>query len=222
MPGTGPRQADPQWRTVVGVVGNVSYRGLTDQRFDVYETARQNQRIAQDLVIRQRNGQDVESIVRAAILRSNPRAVIYGSTRMDAVVDAAIAPWRFSTFVLGCFAVVALCLASVGLVGLVTLDVTHRRKEFAIRLALGAPSASIVRLSVTKAMRQSAVGLALGLGLASVSTTAFSAMLFEVQPIDPLTFATVAVTMLVIAAIASYVPARLGLRVNLVRAVTTD
>jgi ABC-type antimicrobial peptide transport system permease subunit len=56
-------------------------------------------------------------------------------------------------------------LAGVGLVGLITLDVTHRRKEFAIRVALGASSASIIRLSVAKAMRHSGAGLVLGLGL---------------------------------------------------------
>ena len=135
----------PDWLTVAGVVSDVRYRGLDDVRLDVYVPASQSDEPAGVIVVRAAGGNPVAlaAAIQAEVRQVDPRAVIGGVTTMEAVVGREMAPWRFSTWLFGLFAALAFVLATVGLFGVVSLDVLHRSREFAVRLALGAQRRAI-------------------------------------------------------------------------------
>jgi putative ABC transport system permease protein len=146
--------------------------------------------------------------VRAAIARLDPHLLIAEMQPMDALVEHAQASTRFSLLLIGVFASVAALLAGVGLYGVLSTVVRQRTPEIGVRMALGAAPAAIFSLVVGQGLRLSAAGIALGLVAAFELTRAMTSMLVGVKATDPATFAAMAVLFFVIAAIASWLPAR--------------
>jgi putative ABC transport system permease protein len=180
------------WRTVVGVVGDVRYRGLDDVRLDVYEPAAQSDVRAGYLLVRSTgNNLAVAAAVKAEARRMEPRTIVSGITSMEAVVGRATAMWTFSVWMFGLFATAAAILVSVGLFSTVSLDAARRSGEFALRIALGARSRDIARHALTSIGAHVVVGTAVGLVLALLGMQAMSRLLFGVSPLDTLTFAGV-------------------------------
>jgi predicted permease len=209
MPSFSPRDQAPVWRTIVGVVSDVRYRGLADVRLDVYDAALQAATEATDVVVRT-SGDPVRlvALVNAEARRFDPQVVIDRVTTMEAIVNKETAPWRFSAWVLTLFGAIAFVLAGLGLFGLVSLEVAERDREFAIRLALGAQRADVIRASLAVAGWRVAAGLALGLGAAAAAARGIRALLFEVTPLDATSFAVAIMLVLAVVALASYLPAR--------------
>ena len=110
--------------------------------------------------------------------------------------------------ILGLFAAVAVLLAAVGLYGVVSQSVTERTREIGIRMALGSARGGVVKLFVLHGIWTAAVGTVVGLAGAFVLSRWMTALLFEITPTDPVTFATVALVLLAVAATACYIPAR--------------
>jgi putative ABC transport system permease protein len=127
---------------------------------------------------------------------------------MDTLVERAQAGTRFSLLLIGVFAVIAVLLAGVGLYGVLSTVVRQRTAEIGVRMALGAAPASIFKLVVGQGLRLSAAGIALGVAAAFELTRVMTSMLVGVQPADPPTFAAMAVLFLLIATVASWLPAR--------------
>jgi predicted permease len=197
------------WRTVVGVVSDVRYRGLDDIRLDVYDAASQSGTVAAQVVLRAaRDPLTLASLVQSEARRLNPRAVVDGVTTMDAIVARGVAPWRFSLWMFALFALLAFVLATLGLFSLVSLDIAHRRQEFALRVALGARSEDVVRTVMRAAVRQVLAGLGVGVVLAALGTRLVQGLLFDVGRFDLLTYATVIALVLAVVVTASYLPAR--------------
>ena len=197
------------WRTVVGVVAAVRYKGLDDNSLDVYDPAEQAAQTADHLVLRtDRSAPAVAAAVQTVARDLDPRVVIDHVTTLEAVVSRVMAPWRLSAWMFTLFAIVAALLAAVGLFSLVNLDTAGRRQEFAVRIALGALRRDIVRLVLTSAGWQVVAGIGLGLLIALFSTRALQSLLFGVEPIDGITYSSVIALILGLVAIASYVPAR--------------
>jgi putative ABC transport system permease protein len=146
--------------------------------------------------------------VRAAIAKLDPHLLVTEMQPMDALVEHAQASTRFSLLLIGVFASVAALLAGVGLYGVLSTVVRQRTPEIGVRMALGAAPASIFSLVVGQGLRLSAAGIALGLVAAFELTRAMTSMLVGVKATDPTTFASMAVLFFVIAAIASWLPAR--------------
>jgi putative ABC transport system permease protein len=113
-----------------------------------------------------------------------PPVIIVGVTTMEAVVGREMTPWRFSTWLFGLFAGLAFVLATVGLFGVVSLDVLHRSREFAVRLALGAQRRAILGRVLRSAALRVAVGVVLG---AAVVAAASLLPARRAARIDPLT-----------------------------------
>jgi putative ABC transport system permease protein len=196
------------WRTVIGVVSDVRYRGIDDVRLDVYDAALQAAQTAGDLVVRtSRDPLTVATAVQAEARRLDPRVVIDRLTTMDAIVSRAVAPWRFSVWMFMLFAVLAFVLATVGLFSLVSLDVAQRRHEFAVRLAVGAQRGDVRRSVLMSAMWRVVPGLAFGLSVAVLGTRAIRHILFGVEPVDLTTYIAVIMLVLVVVTAASWLPA---------------
>jgi ABC-type antimicrobial peptide transport system permease subunit len=135
-------------------------------------------------------------------------AIVDGITTMEAVVARAQAPWRLTMWMFVLFAVLAFGLAALGLFSLVALDVAQRRREFAIRLALGASRSSIVSGVLRRAGGRVLLGCALG-ALAAVSASrAMERLLFEIAPRDAITYAAVFGLVAIVVVTAAYLPAR--------------
>jgi len=196
------------WRTVIGVVGDVRYRGIDDVRLDVYDAALQSPSAADDLMIRTSGDPlAVAAAVQAEARRLDPRVVVDQLTTMDAIVSRAVAPWRFSVWMFTLFAVLAFVLAAVGLFSLVSLDVAHRRHEFAVRLALGAQRRDVRHSVLSTAFWRILPGLTFGVMGAVVGTRAVGHILFGVSPLDPPTYLAVVTLVVAVVIAASWLPA---------------
>jgi len=204
-----PGERSRAWRTVVGVVSDVRYRGLDQVQLDVYDAALQIGLAADNIVIRTAGDPlALAGNVRAIARQLDQTAIVDGITTLDAVVRRAEAPWRLTMWMFVLFAVLAFGLAALGLFSLVALDVAHRQREFAIRLALGASRHAILRGVLLRAAWRVAAGLALGLAAAVAAARGMRGLLIGVAPGDLVTFTGVLLVVLVAVAIAAYVPAR--------------
>jgi putative ABC transport system permease protein len=206
----------PDWLTVAGVVSDVRYRGLDDVRLDVYEPAFQTPQPAGVIVVRAAGGNPVAlaAAIQAEVRQVDPRAVIGGVTTMEAVVGREMAPWRFSTWLFGLFAALAFVLATVGLFGVVSLDVLHRSREFAVRLALGAQRRAILGRVMRSAGLRVVLGVVFGVAVAAVASRWMRSLLFGIEPFDPVTYGVVIVMVAAVVAAASWLPARRAARID--------
>ena len=127
---------------------------------------------------------------------------------MDAVVAKSVATPRFNLALLGSLAASVLILAAVGIYGVLAFSVALRSKELAVRVALGATRSDISRMVVGDGLRLVLFGFGAGVLGAFVVTRWMTTLLFEVESLDPATFASVAALQVVVAAVACYVPAR--------------
>jgi putative ABC transport system permease protein len=146
--------------------------------------------------------------VRTAIASIDPHLIISDLQPMDVLVDKAQAGTRFSLLLIGVFAVIAALLAGVGLYGVLATVVRQRTPEIGVRMALGAAPASVFRLMIGQGLRLSAAGIGLGMIAAVGLTRVMISMLVGVKPTDPVTYLAMVVIFFVIAALASWIPAR--------------
>ena len=133
---------------------------------------------------------------------------------MEQVVSDSVANIRLQTILLGAFAALALLLASVGLYGVISYSVEHRRREMGVRLALGAGRGLVLRLVLSQGLRLTTAGLVAGLTGALVLTRYLETLLYEVRPTDPGVFAAVFGVLIATSMVACYVPARRAMRVD--------
>ncbi|MBA3884502.1 MAG: ABC transporter permease [Acidobacteria bacterium] len=198
-----------EWRIVVGVVADVHYRGLGDVRLDAYEPAQQSSSAAHNLVIRSAGDPlHAAAAVQTAVRQIDPAAIVDSITTLDAIVARAVAPWRFTSWLLGILAGMAFLITTVGLFTTVALGVAARRRELAVRIALGARGSDVLRSVLAPAMAQGAIGLSVGAAVAAFASHALAALLFGVPPLDPVTWAAALGALGATAALAAYLPAR--------------
>jgi putative ABC transport system permease protein len=138
----------------------------------------------------------------------DPNAGIDAIQSMDKMVGASTARQRFYAAVLGIFAGVAALLASIGIYGVLAYSVVQRTQEIGVRMALGAERRQVITLILKRGIIVSGVGIMVGLIGAAAGAKYLESMLFGIQPRDPWTFATVALSFSAVAIVASYLPAR--------------
>ncbi len=134
------------------------------------------------------------------------------------VVAAALATPRLTGFLLGTFAAIALALAAVGISGVLAYLVSRRTQEIGVRLALGAGRSQVLAMVLRQGLSLAAVGIVVGLTGAFVLTRLMESLLYEVRPNDPITFVAVAAAVLLVALVASVLPARRATKVSPVTA----
>jgi ABC-type antimicrobial peptide transport system permease subunit len=190
----------------------VRYHGLGEVQLDIYDPALQVALPADNILVRASGDpRALTSRVHALARELDGASVIDDVTTMQAVVARAQAPWRLTMWMFVIFAALAFGLAALGLFSLVALDVTQRRKEFAIRLALGSPRTAILQSVLTRSGWRVGLGVAIGLFVAVAASRAMRSLLFGIAPGDIVTYAGVMALVVLVVAIAAYVPARRAL-----------
>jgi putative ABC transport system permease protein len=203
------------WLTVVGVAGDARYRELTATRLDLYMPHRQSDHRPHHVVVRTRGDTTGLSAAILGTLRAlDPEQPAPRIVSMTDVVHEALAGPRFAARVLTAFAIVALSLAALGLYGLIAYAVGRRTREIGVRVTLGARPLDVARLVVREGLWPAALGVALGLAGALAAAHLVSKLLFGVGPTDAVTLASAAVLLLLVAVLASALPAGRALRVQ--------
>jgi predicted permease len=160
--------------------------------------------------------------VQQAVWANNPTLPVGATQTMQDVYERSLARPTFTLLMLGLAGSMALALGCIGIYGLISYTVTQRRREIGIRLALGAQQAEVRRRFVRHGVILTGVGVAIGVVAAVAVTRLMTSLLFEVSPLDPLTYAAVAVLLVIAAAVASYVPALRASAVQPVEALAAD
>ena len=216
----GDLRSQSPWRQIIGVVSEVKYRGLPenptadpDIYFPMLDAARQ---VA--LVVRTSMPPNaVAGPLRAAIQEWNSGVPVYNVNPLEDLVTAQTAQFRFTTWLMGVFATLALLLAAVGLYGVMSYLVTLRTREIGIRMALGATTRQILQLVLGNGIRLIGLGLVLGILGAVGLRQLLATQLFQVGAAD--SFALLAITMLaVVGILACTLPALRATRVQAVKA----
>ena len=156
----------------------------------------------------------ITSAIRKSVANLDPSLPVAELRKMDDAVRQAGAPQRFSTYVLGAFAGIALLLATLGIAGVVAFSVGQRTREIGLRVALGATPGTILSLVLRDGLTYAGLGVAAGVGLALGLTRLMSSLLFGVQATDTITFASVTGVVALVSAAASLLPALRATRVD--------
>ena len=213
----GNMDGDLRLITIVGVVGDVRKHSLeTVPRPTVYVNYRQRPRAAQQFDVVLRTSTDpaaVSGSVRRVLTQLDPTIPARMST-FSQVFSESLNNRRFNFLLVGVFALAALVLAMAGVFGVLAYSVAQRTREIGVRVALGATPGGILKMVLGQGLVTVAIGMAIGLAGALLLTRTMRSMLFEVSPNDPVTMVVIALLLLFIALLASYIPARRATRVD--------
>jgi predicted permease len=209
------------WVTIIGVVENVRYRDLTTSLMDPGEDPDVFLSYAQlpsadfDIVVRTEQSElAIASMIQREVSALDPSVPIFEVQTLSAALAAQTASDRFGSSVLALFGALALALAAVGLYGVMAFVVGTRRREIAIRLAVGADPRSALSMVLRQGMALVALGIVLGLTVALAAGRLLESLLFGVTTRDPLTFIVVSLVLASVAFAANYIPAHRATRID--------
>ena len=208
--------------TVVGVAEDVRYRDLTsDIRLgfddpDVYLPWERFPNRSVSIALRPRSGDPaaLDPVARRLTAAFDPLLPVVSAGPLADDLRNQTAQARFGSILLAVFSALALALALIGLYGVVSFAAGRRTREIALRIALGAERARVRRMVVWHGLRLALLGLIAGVALAALAGRSLAAFLFGVEPLDPLTFATVGTLIAGAAALAAWMPAVRATRVD--------
>lgn len=217
---------DSTCTTVVGVAENGRERlASDDQRFLIYLPATERWGAPEYVLLARSRGGSPESLVgliRRAAQSVSPDLPYVDVRPLTAMMAWQVRPWKLGSQLFSLFGVLAALIAALGLYSAISYSVARRRHELGVRRALGAQIADVVQLVLGQGVRATAVGIVLGLIAALGSARFIRDLLFETSPRNPVVFAAVAATMLVVAIAATLIPAWQASRVDPVSALRAD
>jgi predicted permease len=201
---------------IVGIVGDVRNLNLNQDPLPVnYFSAVNSGMLPMNVVIRTEGEPEAAArILREQVKRVDPMAPIFAVFSMQELIERNLAQTRWSTLLVGGFAVLALLLGAIGTYGVLSYAVTMRRREIGVRMALGAAATDVIRMVVGEGMALAGAGILSGIALALVLGRAAVTLLYGVEPGDPRTFLTVATILGLVALAASVIPALRAARVD--------
>ncbi|HEU4630214.1 MAG TPA: ADOP family duplicated permease [Gemmatimonadaceae bacterium] len=211
--------------TVVGVVPETRYRELREARASIYFPLAQSGFPFAPTTLAIRTGGPPSALVpalRRVVAETAPGVALASAAPFDTYLDGPLAQPRLNALLLAVFAGAAVLLAAVGLFGVMATMVRRRTRELGVRMALGATAGDVRRLVLRRGLAIAAVGAAAGLLGALLANRLLRAMLYEVSPTDIPTLAAVTALLLLIAAIATLVPARASTRIEPVVAMRVE
>jgi len=212
----GAAPTNPPWMSVVGVIKDVKHDGLDSDRVPhIYASIYQFPVKAMSVVMRTALPASLlEPQVRREIQAVDPNLPVFEIKTMDDIIGASLAPRRLSAELVGLFAILALLLASVGIYGLLAYMVGQRAHEIGVRMALGAQPGNIRQMVLAHGAILAGIGIVAGLVFAGVAAPVFATLLYGVHPFDPLVFVSVPAVLMLVALLASYVPAHRATKVD--------
>jgi putative ABC transport system permease protein len=223
----GPDGKSPDYKTVVGVAGDVRSRGLGEAPAPEFYLPIEQvpaaawdwiQRTAYVVVRTPLDPQSMANPVRTVVREIAPDVPLFQISTMTQRIGESMATARFNTLLLTLLGLIGLVLAAVGIYGVIAYFVTRRTQEIGIRMALGATRGHVIALVFRQAARPLVLGLVAGVIMSTLLTRILSRQLFGVTAFDPLTFAIVVATLIVVAVLASVIPARRAASVDPTRA----
>jgi predicted permease len=211
------KEGRPEWMEIVGVVGDTRDFMLTEKPDAEYYIpfAQTNYFPGGTFVLRTtENPLAIVAGVKKQIWSVDNSAPITDVQTMDRVVFEQMAEPRFRGSLLGAFGALGLMLAMIGIYGVISYGVAQRTHEIGVRLALGAQPRDLLLMVIREGILLACVGIIAGIGGGLALTRFLRSLLFEIKPTDPETFLAVAILLLVVALLASYIPARRATKVD--------
>ena len=212
---------DPQvpWMEIVGVVGDVRPGLGADPQSEMYLPYRQADAVLPvfQLSILLRTSLDPAaetSALRSALHDVDTNEPLVNVRTMEDNAAASASDPKFRTWLLGLFAVLALVLSTIGIYGVMSYSVNQRTQEIGVRVAMGAQPAQVFGLVSGEGFKLAVTGVAIGLAASIALTRVLRSFLYQVSPLDPLTFACVSGVLIAVAILASYIPARRATKVD--------
>jgi predicted permease len=218
-------KALPPWmgaRTVVGVVPDTHLRSFRQSAPAIYLPTQQSTWQGHIVL---RSARDLKSLLpalRTAGRDVDPDLSLWKADTMNELLTEPLAQPRLGTLLMSSFGIVALLLAAIGLYGVMAALVRDQTREIGIRIALGASAAHVRREVLGRAAFVTGVGVAAGFAGALATSHLLTALLFEVSPTDPIALSTACGTLLLVGALAAYLPARRATRIDPVQALRAD
>jgi len=211
---------EPWLSEIIGVVGDVRNAGLAGSNEpEAYKPDMQFAWHWAYLVMRTSTAPEaVATALRTELRKMSPDTPISEVRSAEQILDDELAQPRFRSVLIVLFAVLALVLAAVGIYGVMSYTVSRRTNEIGIRVALGAKRSHIMWLVLRGALKLVLAGAVIGMGGAAALARLFSAVLFEVSPLDPVTFAGIPLFLFCVALLATYIPAQRASRIDPLKA----
>jgi predicted permease len=211
---------------VVGVVSDTRARGITvDPPPMVYLSYPGATSLGRTMSLVVRGRGDEAAIVaatKAAVLEIDRTVPLYGIRSVKDLIDQSLGQSRLNTTLLGIFAAVALVLAAIGIYGVISYSVTMRKQEIGVRMALGASERDVLGLVLREGGALALAGAVVGVAGAYLATGFVQSWLFGIERTDPATLVGTTVVLIVVALVASYLPARRASRVDPLVAMRVD
>jgi len=219
-----PRWRPERPRQIVGVVSDFKHRGLSrDAAPEMYVPYTQQTWSSMALVVRtSAEPEKIQVAVQKAIWEVAQSAPISRINTMKQILGGQVSHSRFNTLLLGIFSALALILAAIGIYGVMSYAVRQRTHEVGVRMALGAQNIDVVWLVVRQGLKLTLLGMAIGLASAYGLTRLLTKLLFNVSATDPMTFAGVALLLMIVALLACWIPARRATQVDPMVALRTE
>lgn len=197
------------WITIIGVVGDVKYVGLSDESdAEFYVPFLQSSQPNMAILLRGVDPPSLMKQMRDAVRAVDKNQPIDNIMTMDQIIDDQLGKARSLARVIGLFGLTALLLAALGIYGITAYSVRQRTREVGIRMALGAQRLNVLALIVKQSLLYVMIGIVAGLVGAALLAKAISSLLYGVQPLDPGTYAIASIILIVTGGVASFIPAR--------------
>ena len=210
-----PDDAEEPWRLIVGVAGDARYRELQSTRLDLYLPHAQSTANLNHFAVRTTlDPTNALGLVRREVAALDSQLAVSRVATMEELADAQLARPRFNAVLLNWLAGLAVLLAALGIFGVMTYAVAERRNELGLRIALGAQRHNIMTLVLRQGIKLAALGVVLGLVGAWILTRWLTSLLYGVTANDPLTLVVITLLPMVIATLASWLPARRATNVD--------
>jgi putative ABC transport system permease protein len=201
---------------IVGVVGSVLQDALDGKPSPTMYIPYTQDVFSSMWVVARAKGEPTQlpAAARQAVRDIDRTLPAFAMTPLADVVNESIAQRRFSMLLIGVFGAIALVLAAVGLYGVVSYSVSQRTQEIGLRMAIGANRRDVVRLVVGGGMKLAVIGVVIGVAGALALSKVIAAMLFELTPMDLVSYSGTVMVLLTVAMVACYVPARRAMHVD--------
>jgi ABC-type antimicrobial peptide transport system permease subunit len=213
----GMEDEEENFYTVIGVVGQIRQNDLTatEHTGAYYHSYKQNTMAYITLVVKtQIEPSSLTTGIRESIALIDPDLPFYGIETMESRISESLLQFRTPMMLLIVFAGVALFLAAIGIYGVLAYSITQRTRELGIMIALGSSSQHIFRTIVKQGLIVLGVGLAIGIGSTLLLVQLIQALLFGVQPTDPVIFTAVSLLLALVVIVACILPARRATQID--------